>query len=176
MPVKADASMLTDDAGVIDGSWLRHRVKLGQPGVGNVVSQQRVRSDDNVTDEEMDKIRIPAVLSTQPLHLSSHQLHSYIQSYSSDTDQINRCTLLTLTGFSVEEHVCLASQHCRQINLPHLQQHFGQLKNSSLVPGLLCSYQAIVELVPQLCHRVEVVASVVTSARGPMVANLHSGV
>ena len=40
----------------------------------------------------------------------------------------------------------------------------------------MCCYQAIVELVPKLCHRVEIVAGVVTTARGPMVANLHSRV
>ena len=43
MPVEADASMLTDDAGIVDGSRLRYGVKLRQPGIGNVVSQQGVR-------------------------------------------------------------------------------------------------------------------------------------
>ena len=40
MPVKADASMLTDDTGVVDGSRFCYCVKLSQPGVGNVVPQQ----------------------------------------------------------------------------------------------------------------------------------------
>ena len=43
MPVEANASMLTDDAGVVDGSRLCHGVELGQPGVGDVVSQEGVR-------------------------------------------------------------------------------------------------------------------------------------
>ena len=51
LPVKADAPMLADDARVINGPWFCHSVKLGQPGIGNVVSQQGVRPGSQTTNE-----------------------------------------------------------------------------------------------------------------------------
>ena len=48
-------------------------------------------------------------------------------------------TLLTLTGFPVEEHVGLAGQHCRQIDLSHLQK----VLITYFTVILVCHYQAI---------------------------------
>ena len=168
-PVTSDASVLANHAGIVDRSRFRHCVQLGQPGVGNVVPQQRVRpgTDREVTEWRIG-VLIPAVLSTQPLYLSPDNLHAWLR------------VIIKVSQTEPTDKTHPRWPFCRRAHMPRSPTLWSrppvspgqEVKQTNQEVDKGNAHQAVVKLVPQLRYRIEVVTSIVAPSRGPMVTDL----